>query len=114
MDNIIKRLYSRQPSHLSARLTFNGATYRGVIEDVSEVGMGYLITTSFEAAQEITPKKTVMLDFQLPTGVPINVTCEIVWTSAKLFNEEKLTVGMKIFDAPREYREWVKSQSSGS
>lgn len=114
MDSIIKRLYARQPSHLHARLSINHTTYEGVIEDVSEVGMGYLITTSFEAAQGITPKNIATLDFQLPSGALIHVNCEIVWTSSKLFNENKLTVGVKILDAPLEYREWIMSRGHRS
>ncbi len=103
-----RRGAERIPFNLKAGIESGGITYDGLVENVSDGGMEYLITSTVEAASDFTPDKVIKLEMVMPSGVRVSLTCEVKWFVKTEEGDEKLVMGMKIVDPPAEYRSWIK------
>lgn len=104
-----KRLSTRIPVSLMAKIISGGKTYPGFIHNVSEGGIGYLIESMIDAEKNFSPKKMIVLNLQIPSGENLDLNCEIVMYSKSSPDDKRLTIGMKIIDPPEKYKEFVKT-----
>ncbi len=104
-----KRRSDRIGLNLKAKIVSGGKVYNGFIKNVSESGIGYLITSSIHISKDFTPIKTIELNFQIPSDEILKLNCEIIWFSRTSPDAKILTLGMKIIDPPLKYSEWVKN-----
>ena len=93
--------------HLNARIESGGIMYDGLIENVSDGGVEYLMTSTVDAAADFTPDKIIELSMRMPSGDTVRLTCEVKWFLKTEEGSEKLILGMKIIDPPAAYREWI-------
>ncbi|MBI4848751.1 MAG: PilZ domain-containing protein [Nitrospirae bacterium] len=101
-----KRQHRRFVISLHAKVLIGGKTYEGVIGNVSEEGVSSTITTFIKTDKDFHPQKVIALNFQLPSGVTINLSCEVRWFLKPSENSDNLMLGLKIIDPPAEYTEW--------
>jgi hypothetical protein len=104
-----KRISERLPISLDAEITSNGKSFAGSIKNVSESGIGYIITSSIQNPDEFSPDKVISMSFQVPSGDTLKLKCRIIWFSKSLPDGKTLTLGMKLLDIPLEYREWINN-----
>ncbi len=103
-----KRHSERFPCNLDATIISEGSIFEGVIENVSEDGVEYLITSSITSSGKFTPKKMIKLKFQIPSGEKLDLDCELEWFLRTPEDKDKsLIIGMKIVDPPEIYRNLV-------
>lgn len=107
-----KRHSERIPCNLNAIIVSEGKDYSGQIENVSEDGVEYLITSKIQYSGNFTPDKTVKLNFQIPSGETLELDCEVKWflKSPQSDIKKTLIVGMKIKNPPRLYRELISRE----
>ena len=85
-----------------------GNSFDGVIENVSEDGIEYLITSSIMSSGNFTPKKMIKLNFRIPSGETLDLNCEVEWFLKTPKDKDKsLILGMRIIDPPEIYRKLV-------
>lgn len=109
----MERRYSKRiPSNLKATIVSEGKRYEGSIENISEGGVEYLLTSLIHVSGEFKPDKEMQLSFQMPSGETLNLTCEVKWYLKDSPEEETMVVGMKIIEPPQEYMELVKHLES--
>lgn len=94
---------------LDAKVILDGTTYEGLIRDVSECGLGYLMTSLNGTVNDFTPEKTIMLIFKTSSGETLNLNCEVKWFLKSSPSDDKLTLGMKVSELNAEYEEYVKT-----
>jgi hypothetical protein len=109
-----KRSSKRKSINLKANIIIDGNTYNGFIKNVSESGIGYLITSSIHISKDFTPVKKIKLNFQIPANEDMTLLCEVIWFLRTSSDAEILTLGMKIIDPPQQYAEWIKNLISGN
>ncbi len=102
------RGYKRADVEINARIVINGEVYAGSIKNVSESGLGYLITSSLPNPDMLTPLITAGISFQVPLGQVYTLSCRTVWFSKTLPHGKTFILGMKIMDPPHAYKEWIK------
>ncbi len=103
-----RRHSPRVPIRLNAEVKTEGKTYAGVIDNISEEGMEYLITSYIEATGEFQSEQKVEMKFRAPSGETVDVDCEVRWSMENAADERVLIVGMKILDPPSRYRELIE------
>ena len=106
-----RRLFPRVPIKLNAEVIADGKTYSGVIDNISEEGMEYLITSYIDGAEEFHSEQRVEIKFQAHSGETEDVFCEVRWSMESATDERVLIVGMKIIDPPARYRELINNIS---
>jgi hypothetical protein len=104
-----RRLFKRIPLNLKAKIICDGKAYDGFIKNVSETGIGYLVTSSVHISSEFIPTKIIELNFQIPLGETLNLICEIIWFLRTSPDAKILTLGMRIIDPPPAYKEFIKN-----
>ncbi len=103
-----KRLSERIPCNLNATIMSEGSIFDGVIENVSEGGIEYLITSSIISSGNFTPQKTIKLNFQIPSGEKLDLECELEWFLRTPEDKDKsMIMGMRIIDPPEIYKDLV-------
>lgn len=109
-----RRRHKRLYFDIKARLILDETTYEGYIGNVSESGIGYLITSSVMLREDVPPYQVIDVSFDTPDGKHIALQCEVRWAKKGLFSGKTTSVGMKIIDPPQEYVQWLKDQTEGS
>jgi hypothetical protein len=104
-----KRANQRLPYRLDAKIISEGKTYDGTIENVSQGGMEYLMTSLVEAPKDVIPDKVIDVNFQAPSGETVNVTCRVKWYLEVDPNNRTLMLGMEILNPHRSYNELIKN-----
>lgn len=102
------RISRRIDVQIKAEIVFDGISYAGSIKNVSENGLGYLITSSLPDPEKLAPLKIVQINFQTPSGKIFNLSGKTVWFSKTLPYGKTLILGVKIIDPPQSYKEWIK------
>ena len=103
-----RRKSERLPFSSGASIVFRDRSYAGAIENISEDGVEYLVTSTIQTTEDLTPEKLIELNFQTPSGSNISLKCEVKWFLRTPGDGKTLTLGMKIIDPPAEYRELIK------
>ena len=103
-----RRRHKRTTLDIKARIIINEIAYDGYISNVSESGVGYLLTSSIRIMKEIAPNEVMEVTFKIPSGKTLSLKCELVWTEKGLFSGRTVTLGLKIIDPPPDYGNWIK------
>ena len=103
-----RKLTSRIPVSLEAKVVSDGEMYPGSIQNLSEEGIGYLIESVIEVDKDFAPRKIILLTFQIPSGEMLNLKCEIVWCSRKSPDDKRATIGVKIIKPTQKYKKFAK------
>jgi hypothetical protein len=104
-----RRRSRRIPVNLEANIISAGKSYVGLIENVSEGGLEYLMTSQVLVSEKFTPKKSLEVTFVIPSGETLHLNCELVWFLRAPLSEKLLTLGLKIIDPSTKYKEFIKS-----
>ena len=104
-----RRRSKRLTYNLNAKVRSGGFTYDGSIENVSEGGVEYLLTSLDHTTDDFKPDKIIELNFETPSGKVIALTCEVKWFLKSTRGNKKLTLGMKITNPPIAYKELIAS-----
>jgi len=104
-----RRQSKRIPVNLNAKIFSDDKVFEGVIENMSEDGLEYFMTSFIKVSGNFIPPKSIKLNFQIPSGEVLDLNCELIWF-LETSPEEKL-IGMKVLDPPLSYREIVKRQN---
>jgi hypothetical protein len=106
---IEKRRSQRVVFRQEAESILGEKKYSGNIENFSKEGILKII-----AGEEIlgcSPGTTINVNFQIPSGETIELSCEIKWLriNSNMPFGVKHNLGMEIVDPPQEYTEFVES-----
>lgn len=103
-----RRRSKRRTAHFQSVILSSGNSYAGSIENVSEDGLGYIMSTFNPALKNLLPADSIRVIILFPSGDTLNLNCEIIWTTPEC-ESEKFCIGMKVKDPPSKYREFLKS-----
>ncbi len=96
---IDKRVAKRITAGYKAEITFEGKTYQGVIENLSETGASITIVSQ-EKDLGLTPGKELKLKFEMQPDEILTLNCTIRW-STKLPPHGLINgIGLEIADPP--------------
>lgn len=106
-----RRSEKRHQVGFKCELLYGGKSYFGSVENISENGLNmtaYPLNRSidFKAGTELEMK------FQFLSGEVVNVRCELKWSYETLPHELMFSMGTRIIESSREYREFLKSLGS--
>lgn len=103
-----RRQSQRIPANLDAKITSGGRIFDGNIENMSEDGLEYYMTSYVSATKDFFTGKSVDISFRGPSGEKIDIHCELKWLLETFPEEKSLLLGMRIIDPPLSYRELLK------
>ncbi|MHA2217860.1 MAG: PilZ domain-containing protein [Candidatus Hodarchaeales archaeon] len=103
-----RRRYKRFNVRFHSVILSKGNSYAGSIENVSEEGLAYIMSTLNEAKKDLLPEEKIKLIILTPSGYTLNLNCEIRWSNAHRENE-KFCIGAKIIDPPVKYKEFLET-----
>lgn len=106
---IEKRRSQRVAFRLEAESILGEKNYKGNIENFSREGVLKIIDG--EEILGCSPGTTINVNFKVPSGETIDLTCEIKWLriNSNMPFGVKHNLGMEIIDPPQEYTEFVES-----
>ncbi|MDA8083811.1 MAG: PAS domain-containing protein [Nitrospiraceae bacterium] len=107
-----ERHSDRVPVRFDTKIILAGKAYDGYVTNISEDGIGCSITSVLKAPKDFIPIRIPELRFSLPDGRAVALKCELAWFTGAGPEDQRLTLGLKIIDPPREYRNFVKDLSS--
>ncbi|RJR14740.1 MAG: PilZ domain-containing protein [Nitrospiraceae bacterium] len=102
-----KRRHKRFVITLHAKVIIGEKTYAGVIGNVSEEGLSSTITTFIKTDEQFTPDRIIHLVFDLPSGDPVDLPCEIRWYLRPRDDAPTLILGLYILEPPSQYTKWI-------
>ena len=108
-----QRKAKRVPFRSNADITFAGKSYQGTIQDVSEEGVQYLLTSLPDVSSEFIPERNSALILKGPSGKKYKLSCEVKWYLRGKGKDKSLTLGMKIKTPPTKYKELIDSLTDG-
>ena len=90
-------------------MKFAGKSYVGTIQDVSEQGVQYILTSFAEVSSDFVPERKNDLVLKDPSGKKYNLKCEVKWYVRGKGKDKSVTLGMKISNPPPKYKELIAS-----
>lgn len=108
-----KRNYQRIPVRFMAELLSNEKVYQGEIKDVSQEGLGYLITSQIDTSEGFVPEQVIKISFYTPTNEKLIFDCEMMWFVWNYPDNRNLTLGLKIINPSKEYINLIKTIALG-
>jgi hypothetical protein len=96
-----KRIYINE----TAEISLDDKTYKGYIVDVSEKGIGFMLSSPFNARDEKVNNTVIELRSE-QTG-PLN--CEVIWIKKGSLTDSTVALGMKIINPSDKYRAWMET-----
>lgn len=109
-----KRRSNRIECNISANIISGDRACGGFIDNISEDGVEYLLTSEIKSSKDFIPERIITLNFQTSSGETLNLDCEVRWYLRTAPEDETLTVGMKILSPPSVYREFLKDINNKS
>jgi hypothetical protein len=103
-----RRHAQRIPVNLNAKIISEGNVFDGYIENMSEDGLEYYMTSFVSASKDFFSKKSIDIQFQSSSGELISLACELIWFLETVSEEKALLLGMKIINPPLTFKELVK------
>ena len=106
-----KRTSARKSDSLDAEITLDGMNYSGIIMNYSEEGL-FLVSATLYEMGSIDENTEMEVRCTLPSDAKVKLRCEVTWSNKKdsPFGVS-LNMGMKIFDPPEKYTEFIRSQA---
>lgn len=77
------------------------------IENLSETGIKMITAPNQE--NDFAPGKDLDLEFELLTGLTINLNCNVKWSYDNPSKDESSSVGLEVIDPPQEYMKFVRA-----
>jgi hypothetical protein len=108
-NDMEKRIANRKVCNLEADIISGGIKCQGFIENVSEGGVEYLMTSEIISSENFTPDKRIELNFRTPSGEELKLDCEVRWFLKVSPDHNRQSLGIKIIDPPLEYKEFIKT-----
>jgi hypothetical protein len=108
-----RRKFKRVPFSSDASIISAGKSYAGSIQNLSEEGAEYLLTSIREVSKDFIPEKAVSLVLKDPSGKQYKLNCEVKWYLRDKGKNNSLTLGIKITNPPPKYRELIASLTTG-
>ena len=106
-----KRKSERKVDSLDAEIICGDVSYPGIIMNFSSEGL-YLVTATANTVVDITPCTTIQLKCTLPSGINLEMDCEVKWFQTRTSpHGVSFSLGMEIKDPPNEYKEFLKLSS---
>ncbi|MBA4374074.1 MAG: hypothetical protein C0402_14580, partial [Thermodesulfovibrio sp.] len=102
------RRSERKAVKFNTKIILAGKAYDGYITNVSQDGIGCSITSVLKAPKDFMPIKIPELQFELPSGETVNLTCELAWFTGTEQDDHQLTLGLKILTPSPHYHEFIK------
>ena len=102
------RRFKRFTTRFHSVVLSNGRSYAGSIDNFSEEGLAYKMSTFHEAIKELLPEKIVNVIILIPSGETVSLNCEIRWNDVSC-DDKKLCMGMKILDLPEKYKKFLEN-----
>ncbi|GBE04154.1 PilZ domain protein [bacterium BMS3Abin09] len=94
-----KRIAKRITAGYKAEITYEGITYHGVVENLSETGASITLVIQ-EKERDFIPGKALKLKFEIQPGETLDLNCTIKW-STKLPPHGLINgIGVVIIDPP--------------
>ena len=103
-----KRQSSRVICNLNANIISGGKSCGGFIDNVSEDGIEYLMTSAIKSSIDFVPERIITLSFHTPSGKMLNLDCEVKWYLRTAPDDETMTLGMKILNPTFAYHEFLQ------
>ncbi len=103
-----KRQSNRVICNLNANIISGSQSCGGFIDNVSEDGVEYLMTSAIKSSIDFVPERIITLSFQAPSGKKLNLDCEVKWYIRTAPDDETMTVGMKILNPTSAYHEFLQ------
>jgi len=104
-----RRRHKRIYVHLKAVIMVDDQTYDGYIENISESGIGYLMSTPGRFKDDYLSNKRIELNVQMQPGKTIVLHCVGTWSKKGLGSGKTVGLGMNIIDPPPEYKDWIRN-----
>ena len=108
-----RRKLKRIPFVSNADMKFAGKSYVGTIQDVSEQGVQYILTSLLEVSSDFVPERKSDLILQDSSGKKYKLKCEVKWYIKGKGKDKSVTLGMKISNPPPKYKELIASLTNG-
>ena len=103
-----KRQSSRVICNLNANIISGGKSCGGFIDNVSEDGIEYLMTSAIKSSIDFVPERIITLSFPTTSGKMLNLDCEVKWYLRTAPDDETMTLGMKILNPTFAYHEFLQ------
>lgn len=103
-----KRRSERKSCHVDATFISAGKSYNGWIENISEDGCEFFMTSLVRAPSDFTPEKRIQLSFPVSSGQMINLSCETIWF-LRASQQDSLLIGARITNPPEEYDDLIRT-----
>jgi transcriptional regulator with PAS, ATPase and Fis domain len=103
-----RRRFKRLNARFHSVILSKGNSYAGSIENVSEEGLAYIMSTFNEAKKDLIPEEKIKLLILTPSGYTLNLNCEIIWTKEHC-EKENFCIGAKIIDSSAKYKEFLET-----
>jgi len=94
-----KRNFKRIVAGYKAEIIYEGKSYDGVIDDLSESGVGIIISPS-ETTIAIPPGAELELKFQPVSGETLNLQCKVMWLRKAPPHNLAVKIGLEIINPP--------------
>lgn len=104
-----RRHSKRVPVNLNAKIFSEEKVFDGIIENMSEDGLEYFMTSFVKVSGNFIPARSIKLNFQIPSGEMLDLNCELIWF-LETSPGEKL-FGMKVLNPPLKYKEIATHQN---
>ncbi len=100
-----RRNFDRINGGFEAEVIYEGRSYKGIIEDLSETGVR-ISTLPAEIEVDFVPGSFIDLKFQPHPGETLVLNCRIKWAEKVSPHGLKYAIGMEVIDPP-----WKESNS---
>lgn len=104
-----RRRHKRIYVHLKASITVDDEMYDGYIENISESGVRFLMSSPSRFKDDFLSNKKIELNLQMQPGITIVLDCVATWAKRGVTTDKTIGVGLNIINPPIEYGEWVRS-----
>jgi hypothetical protein len=104
-----RRQSKRIPFKSNADITFAGKSYLGSIQDISEQGVQYILTSLSDVSSDFIPERNSDLILKDPSGKKYKLKCEVKWYVRGKGKDKSMKLGMKIPNPPSKYKELIAS-----
>ena len=104
-----RRRSKRIPFTAKADIISSGRSFPGFIQDVSEEGVLYILSSVPEVSAEFVPDKHLGLVLKDPSGKECRMECELKWYTRGKGSDRSMTFGMMVNDPPPNYKELIDS-----
>lgn len=109
-----RRKSKRIPCRAKASIIHSGGkSYSGSIQNISEEGVEYLLTSLPDVSSDFVPDKAIDLVLKDSSGKEYKLNCEVKWYLRGKGSDKSLTLGIKITDPPPKYTELIDSLTDG-